>query len=571
MYLNGNGVARDPAEAMKWYKKAAQRDVAVRSQIAEMYATGDGVAKDPVEAMIWHRKAAEQAAWAQFNLGVMYYNGEVIAKDLGEAAKWFKKAAEQGDATAQLQLGKMYENGNGLERNPTEAIKWYGKSAEQGEVSAQYRLAVMYSKGDGVIQNSEAAFTLFLEAAEKGLLAAQTDLGDRYAAGEGTVKNPVEAAKWYRRSAERGDASAQYRLGVIYANGDGVQKNHAEAAEWFRKAAVQRNTTAQYCLGLLFATGEGAQKNAIEALAYLYLAKSNGFSFFPETNMVRLQSELLDDGIDSNIETLQQRVGKIGASLARRRAREISKTIIAEVETKPESLREIDMVFVQGGTLALGCKAGQNNQCDLFDNHQREVTLGSYYISRFEVTQTLYQSVMGLNPSYFRGGNLPVERVSWNDAQEFIHKLNAATGKHYRLPTEDEWEYAARGGPLSKGYAYSGSNAIGPVGWYFGNSGDGAKNDTEWFPHPDNEDNHHTHPVGTKRANELGIHDMSGNVCEWVSDERITAFGTSDRVFRGGSWGDSSGSIGALVYHRDSEDPEVQYNYIGFRLAHDSK
>jgi TPR repeat protein len=570
-YLKGEGVTKDPAEAMKWYQRAAEQDVAIQYQIGDRYATGDGVARDPVEAIKWYRKAAEHAAWAQFKLGVMYYNGEVAAKDLEEAVKWYRKAAELGHAEAQFALGLMYENGDGVAKNPVEAVKWYRKSAGRGEVSAQYRLGVMYANGDGVIKNPEEAAAWILKAAEQGFSIAQIDLGDRYVAGDGVAKNPVEAVKWYRESAERGEISAQYRLGVIYANSDGVATDPAEGAEWFRKAAVQRSTTAQYCLGVLFATSEGVIKNEIEALAYFYLAKSRGFSFFPKENSLRLNSALLDKGVNSNIEMLEQKLGKSGSSQAQQRAREISKTIVTEVETEPESLREIDMVFVQGGALTLGCRSEQKNECSPFDNQARTVTLGNYYISRFEVTQTLYQSIMGRNPSYFEGGNLPVEQVSWSDTQEFISKLNAATGKHYRLPTEDEWEYAARGGLKSHGYRYSGSNAIDDVAWHYDNSGDNAKGDTEWIPLPARADNRRTHPVGTKRPNELGIHDMSGNVCEWVSDEDIPSIGTSYRVSRGGSWGDSLGSTGALVYHRAPENPEVQYNYIGFRLVHDSK
>jgi len=141
---------------------------------------------------------------------------------------------------------------------------------------------------------------------------------------------------------------------------------------------------------------------------------------------------------------------------------------------------------------------------------------------------------MGKNPSTFTGDNLPVEQVSWNKTQDFIKKLNQKTGKNYRLPTEAEWEYAARGGNKSKGYKYAGSNNINDVAWYTSNS------------------NSKTHEVGTKLPNELGIYDMSGNVWEWCSDwYGENYYGSSpsnnpkgpgtgdDRVLRGGSWDDS--------------------------------
>ena len=168
-----------------------------------------------------------------------------------------------------------------------------------------------------------------------------------------------------------------------------------------------------------------------------------------------------------------------------------------------------------------------------------------FYIGKYEVTQAQWKAVMDNNPSHFKGDNLPVEKVSWNDAQEFIRKLNAKTGKNYRLPTEAEWEFAAKGGTLSKGYEYSGSNNVNYVAWYIGNSG------------------RKTHPVGTKKPNELGIYDMSGNVWEWCQD--FYESGSSLRVIRCGSWG--NGAPFTRVSARNSGNPSLSYIYYGFRLA----
>ena len=205
-------------------------------------------------------------------------------------------------------------------------------------------------------------------------------------------------------------------------------------------------------------------------------------------------------------------------------------TIIIPVKGKIS----IDMVRVEAGTFTMGATPEMKNP-EYKEKPTHQVTLtNDYYIGKYEVTQALWQTVMGNNPSKFKGDNLPVEQVSWDDCQEFISKLNRITGKTFRLPTEAEWEYAARGGNKSRGYQYSGSSNIRKVAWYWDNRGN--------KPH---------HAVGTKQANELGIYDMSGNVSEWCQDwygaysssSQVNPTGAnsgSDRVYRGGSWANNA-------------------------------
>ena len=188
-----------------------------------------------------------------------------------------------------------------------------------------------------------------------------------------------------------------------------------------------------------------------------------------------------------------------------------------------------NMVYVSGGTFTMGATSEQGREADSDEKPTHSVTLSSFYICKYEVTQTLWEAVMGSNPSNWKGANLPVETVSWDDCHTFIRKLNALTGKNFRLPTEAEWEFAARGGNHSRGYKYAGSNNIETVAWHSDNSG------------------YETHVVGTKSPNELGLYDMSGNVYEWCQDRYGSyssasqtnptgASSGSDRVLRGGGW-----------------------------------
>ena len=207
-----------------------------------------------------------------------------------------------------------------------------------------------------------------------------------------------------------------------------------------------------------------------------------------------------------------------------------------------------NMVHIQGGTFKMGSEASAN------EKPVHQVTLSSFMIGKYPVTQREWKAFMGSNPSSFKGDQLPVENVSWIDLMGFIRKLNDQTGKQFRLPTEAEWEFAARGGNSSKGYEYAGSNDINEVAWY---------------------SSQQTQPVGQKKANELGLYDMSGNVWEWCSDW-YGEYGTiavtnpqgpstgSSRVLRGGSWGYHAGNCRSAS--RGYGGPGYRSG-IGFRLA----
>ena len=217
-----------------------------------------------------------------------------------------------------------------------------------------------------------------------------------------------------------------------------------------------------------------------------------------------------------------------------------------------------NMVRVEGGTFTMGATSEQGSDADSDEKPTHQVTLSSFSIGKYEVTQEEWQAVMGDNPSNFKGAKHPVEEVSWNDCQEFIRKLNAITGKHFRLPTEAEWEYAARGGNRCIGYKYSGSDNLDRVAWYDSNSGNT------------------THDIGQKSPNEIGLFDMSGNVREWCADwygsyksnSQSNPGGPSSgsyRVFRGGSWFNVARRCRVSDRH-DLTPGDSDFN-LGLRLA----
>ncbi|MCH5225419.1 MAG: SUMF1/EgtB/PvdO family nonheme iron enzyme [Muribaculaceae bacterium] len=208
-----------------------------------------------------------------------------------------------------------------------------------------------------------------------------------------------------------------------------------------------------------------------------------------------------------------------------------------------------NLVYVQGGSYMMGY---DNSDASKDEKPVHPETVRSFRIDKFEVTQKLWQAVMGNNPSNFTGENLPVDNVSRNDCQNFIKKLNRLTGLNFRLPTEVEWEYAARGGNKSKGYKYSGGDTLNNVAWYYNNSGQT------------------THPVGSKSPNELGIYDMTGNVYEWTSDNYSSDYNSprnkESYVHRGGAW--ISLNTASRVSQREYFfSPTTRSSFLGFRLV----
>ena len=225
---------------------------------------------------------------------------------------------------------------------------------------------------------------------------------------------------------------------------------------------------------------------------------------------------------------------------------------------------DVSMAFI----LVEGCEFLMGDDQSQFDEEKpaHRVRLSTFYISKYPVTQSQWQAVTGENPAYFKGLNRPVENISWHEAQDYIEKLSKQTGKQFYLPTEAQWEYAARGGKYSQGYSYSGSDKLKQVAWYEENS------------------NNETHEVGLLLANELGIHDMSGNVWEWCADALSEGYyqacqqqgvienppgpdaeASIHRVLRGGS--NFHQPQDCRVTYRFGRHPDNRTDRIGFRLC----
>ncbi|MBM4055616.1 MAG: hypothetical protein FJ264_13340 [Planctomycetes bacterium] len=342
---------------------------------------------------------------------------------------------------------------------------------------------------------------------------------------------------------------------------DAAAKGDVDAIKGLLKSGVKPDDTdGNGMFPLLFAS-LGGHKEAVEMLLQsradinkktrdggtaLMAAALNGHKAVIEL--------LLEKGADISIKNKDGVTAKIIAE--QKGYREIASLLSGNILDTEAGM---EFIFVEGGCFQMGDTFGDG---DDDEKPVHRVCVGDYYIGTYEVTQGQWESVMGSNPSHFKKGeNYPVETVSWNDVQDFIERLNKQTGKQYRLPTEVEWEYAARSG--GKNEKWAGTNQeyqLGSYAWYVENSGST------------------THPVGQKQSNGLGLYDMSGNVWEWCSDWYGGDYyknsptnnpqgpsSGSDRVYRGGSWFDYPRYVRAS--NRCFYTPESRNHYLGFRLA----
>jgi formylglycine-generating enzyme required for sulfatase activity/uncharacterized protein YecT (DUF1311 family) len=460
----------------------------------------------------------------------MYANGEGVPQDYAKAADLFKKAADQGYADAQDLLGLMYDNGLGVPQNHATAAEWYKKAAEQGNADAQFHLGNEYHIGQGVPQNHATAAEWYKKAAGQGNADAQFNLGVMYYNSEGVPQDYGKAADLFKKTADQGVGNAQFNLGIMYANGEGVPQDYGKAAEWFKKAADQ---------------GVAGAKEQLAKIDKLKTATNDKPQAQPQA-----QPQALD-------KTFTNSIG-------------------------------MEFVLIPAGEFPRAI--GKN---DFGEDIQSLVTISRpFYLGKYEVTQEQWVAVMGSgsNPSSFKGRTNPVERVSWDDVQVFIKKLNEKEGgQKYRLPTEAEWEHAARAGTKTLYFFGDDPEDLDSYAWYQDNTrtrgerevvdarevGNAYTLETEtqttWTGGS-------THPVGGKKPNPWGLYDIYGNVWEWVSDwygdypagsatDPTGPASGSDRVDRGGSWDDTAGDCRSAGRNGDTSDSRLRHYDLGFRLA----
>lgn len=477
---------------------------AIQSTILEDIATQELLLDDNVRASIPESKVHE--------IVKLLFSADGISSKYQER---FVQDLKYGLATAQNNLGFALED-------PKKKVKWLEKAVKNGSGVAMITLGKMYAYGEGVDKNPNKALDYFRAASSNGY--HDEVVGD--------VKKLLE---------EIGDCDVTKQVNIPTVFEKMLTNKLDDRIQRLEASAMMGDVGAMIDLAKMYDDGIDVERNINKAIYYYGQAVVKGCHDEYVDDIRRLTNEKrrIKEDTDANVSVLES---------SNKRCHFIVNNI------------PFCMIQVDGGTFKMGAISRQ--RVDAFNRELpvREVTLSTYYIGETLVTQELWMAVMDSNPSYFNSDlKNPVEQVSWEDCQVFIQKLNQITGNKFRLPTEAEWEFAARGGINSLGYKYSGSNQIKEVAW-------------QQVPNEEGK----THPVGLRRPNELGVYDMSGNVWEWcndwfgayIVDELVNPHGPKTgnvRVCRGGCW--HSHERYCYVFFRSFRAPHENTNYIGLRLV----
>ena len=493
-----------------------------------------GYVKDAASALVYiHSKNINHLDIKPGNLMKRKEDGKVLVIDFG-VAKQYDLATSQGTTTTPVGISHGYSPAEQYRKNGVQSF------SPQSDV---YALAATLFKLLTGGTPPEA-----MEIQDEGLPVAELQAKQ--------ISRPVISAiaMAMKGRHERTQSVAEFMSNlksedtqdtVVFpdATGTGRKRKETEEKAAKEKAKVERKRKE---------TEEKATKKKATFVVTIVVVAIVAIWLMIPSNKNKVEEELAkitevsySNGVSSNKNKVEEELAKITEA-------SYSKGILTVNGIK------YNMVRVEGCTFRMGATSEQD--CDAYDIEEpvHSVTLSSYYIGKTEVTQALWKAVMGSNPSKFKGENLPVENVSWDDCQVFVRKLNSLTGQNFRLPTEAEWEFACRGGNNSLGYKYSGSDNIDNVAWFDCNSG------------------RKTHFVATKSPNELGIYDMSGNVWEWCSDwyDKYSSGAQANpkgpesgscRVFRGGGWGSYAGYCRSS--NRGYNTPTHRHDRLGLRLA----
>lgn len=420
------------------------------------------------------------------------------------------------EARAMYNLGSMYASGNGVKKNEARHVQLTEKSARLGYGLAMFSTCMDYRMGTVVEQDYAKAFDWCQKGAEAGNEFAMTQLAHLYHQGKGTGQDNAKAFHWFEKAAEKGYAGAMVVLGDLCFQGKDVPKDMDKAFAWYKKAAENPPDATGYVqgmMGFMYEHGLGVSADAAKAIHWYEEAAKNGYAD----------------------------------------AQKILQALRGNRPEKQWELTRTNSIGMEFALIPAGSFTGVVNHYNPDRWFYQATVSRPFYLGKYEVTQAQWEAVMGNNPSHFKGPDNPVENVSWDDAQEFIKRLNAREGTTmYRLPTEMEWGLAASA------------------------SEEGRLDEYAWM---NTNSNKTTHPVGRKKPNFHGLYDMYGNVWEWMQDRHgtlpkdveLTDYRGPDegsgRVLRGGAWNLQSATSRDLRALRVDQYPTHADKAFGFRLA----